>query len=63
VFWVPFVLQEKKISRHELIQKVRLVAGDKLLVSVIKTFRAKVVLISFWRFVIISLNKCPRHFL
>jgi hypothetical protein len=47
VFWVPFVLQEKKISRHELIQKVRLVAGDKLLVSVIKTFRAKKMPASF----------------
>ncbi|WJX88665.1 hypothetical protein P8452_70728 [Trifolium repens] len=39
--------REKKISRHELIQKVRLVAGDKLLVSVIKTFRAKKMPASF----------------
>ncbi|RDX74928.1 putative inactive poly [ADP-ribose] polymerase SRO5, partial [Mucuna pruriens] len=32
---------EKRISRHEMIQKVRLIAGDKLLLSVIKAFRAK----------------------
>lgn len=32
---------EKKISRRELIQKVRSIAGDKLLISVIKSFRAK----------------------
>lgn len=43
-----FVLQDKKISRHEMIQKVRKVAGDKLLFSVIKSFRAKVLLISLW---------------
>lgn len=41
-FW-----QERKISRHELIQKVRQIAGDKLLISVIKSYRAKVQLISF----------------
>jgi len=41
-------LQDKKISRHEMIQKVRKVAGDKLLFSVIKSFRAKVLLISLW---------------
>ncbi|KAF3437032.1 hypothetical protein FNV43_RR19785 [Rhamnella rubrinervis] len=34
--------RENKISRHELIQRVRQLAGDELLVSVIKTFRAKV---------------------
>ncbi|PNX72438.1 putative inactive poly (ADP-ribose) polymerase SRO5-like protein [Trifolium pratense] len=33
--------RDKKISRQELIQKVRVVAGDKLLVSVIRAFRAK----------------------
>ncbi|XP_054807360.1 probable inactive poly [ADP-ribose] polymerase SRO5 [Prosopis cineraria] len=31
----------KKISRHDLIQKVRQVAGDKLLIGVIKSFRDK----------------------
>uniref|UniRef100_A0A1S2YRQ5 Probable inactive poly [ADP-ribose] polymerase SRO5 isoform X2 n=1 Tax=Cicer arietinum TaxID=3827 RepID=A0A1S2YRQ5_CICAR len=39
--------REKKILRHELIQKVRLIAGDKLLVSVIKSFRAKKLPASF----------------
>ncbi|XP_061366833.1 probable inactive poly [ADP-ribose] polymerase SRO5 [Gastrolobium bilobum] len=39
--------REKKISRHELIQKVRLIAGDKLLVGVIKSFRAKKIPASF----------------
>lgn len=34
--------QEKKISRPELIRLVRKIAGDKLLISVIKQFRAKV---------------------
>lgn len=48
VFVFLFVLQDKKISRHEMIQKVRKVAGDKLLFSVIKSFRAKVLLISLW---------------
>ncbi|WJX33041.1 hypothetical protein P8452_21295 [Trifolium repens] len=33
--------KEGKISRHELIQKVRQIAGDKLLISVIKSYRAK----------------------
>ncbi|CAK8566776.1 unnamed protein product [Lathyrus sativus] len=33
--------QERKISRHELIQKVRQIAGDKLLISAIKSYRAK----------------------
>lgn len=37
-----FILQEKKISRHELIQRVRQIAGDKLLFAVIKSFREKV---------------------
>ncbi|KAK7291631.1 hypothetical protein RIF29_06935 [Crotalaria pallida] len=32
---------EKRISRLELIQKVRTIAGDPLLVAIIKTFRAK----------------------
>ncbi|XP_054794974.1 probable inactive poly [ADP-ribose] polymerase SRO5 [Prosopis cineraria] len=32
---------EKKISRRELIQKVRQIAGDELLISVIKSFRAR----------------------
>lgn len=40
--------RDKKISRHEMIQKVRKVAGDKLLFSVIKSFRAKVLLFSLW---------------
>lgn len=35
----------KKISRHDLIQKVRQVAGDELLMGVIKSFRDKVILI------------------
>ncbi|KAK7330489.1 hypothetical protein VNO77_24684 [Canavalia gladiata] len=39
--------REKRISRHELIQKVRLIAGDKLLVSVIKSFRTKKIPASF----------------
>ncbi|WJX23422.1 hypothetical protein P8452_12628 [Trifolium repens] len=34
-------LQEGKISRHELIQKGRQIVGDKLLISVIKSYRAK----------------------
>ncbi|AES71520.1 putative poly(ADP-ribose) polymerase, catalytic domain, RST domain of plant [Medicago truncatula] len=33
--------KEKKISRHELIEKVRQIAGDKLLFSIIKYYRAK----------------------
>ncbi|TKY73502.1 inactive poly of ADP-ribose polymerase SRO5 [Spatholobus suberectus] len=33
--------KEKKISRHELIQRVRRIAGDKLLVAVIKSYRDK----------------------
>ncbi|CAI8597664.1 unnamed protein product [Vicia faba] len=33
--------KERKISRHELIQKVRQIAGDKLLISAIKSYRAK----------------------
>ncbi|XP_057442950.1 probable inactive poly [ADP-ribose] polymerase SRO2 [Lotus japonicus] len=33
--------QERKISRQELIQKVRQIAGDKLLTAVIKSYRAK----------------------
>ncbi|TKY55203.1 inactive poly of ADP-ribose polymerase SRO5 [Spatholobus suberectus] len=39
--------REKRISRHELIQKVRVIAGDKLLLSVIKSFRAKKIPASF----------------
>ncbi|XP_045789421.1 probable inactive poly [ADP-ribose] polymerase SRO5 [Trifolium pratense] len=39
--------RDKKISRQELIQKVRVVAGDKLLVSVIRAFRAKKMPASF----------------
>lgn len=39
--------KEKKISRRELIQKVRTIAGDKLLVSVIKSFREKKIPASF----------------
>lgn len=31
----------KKISRHELIQRVRRIAGDQLLIAVIKSYRAK----------------------
>ncbi|WJX73269.1 hypothetical protein P8452_57073 [Trifolium repens] len=34
-------LLEGKISRHELIQKVRQIVVDKLLISVIKSYRAK----------------------
>ncbi|KAJ1384471.1 RST domain of plant C-terminal [Sesbania bispinosa] len=34
--------KERKISRHDLIQKVRQIAGDKLLIAVIKSYRAKV---------------------
>ncbi|XP_027337576.1 probable inactive poly [ADP-ribose] polymerase SRO5 [Abrus precatorius] len=33
--------KERKISRRELIQRVRQIAGDKLLASVIKTYRNK----------------------
>ncbi|WVZ19482.1 hypothetical protein V8G54_006804 [Vigna mungo] len=33
--------REKKISRHELIRRVRQIAGDKLLFAVIKSFREK----------------------
>lgn len=33
--------KEKKISRHELIEKVRQIAGDNLLFSIIKYYRAK----------------------
>ncbi|KAJ7956243.1 Poly [ADP-ribose] polymerase [Quillaja saponaria] len=33
--------KEKKISRHQMIQQVRQIAGDKLLLAVIKSFRAK----------------------
>ncbi|XP_050224122.1 probable inactive poly [ADP-ribose] polymerase SRO5 isoform X2 [Mercurialis annua] len=33
--------RNKKISRQELIQRVRRIAGDKLLISVIKSFRTK----------------------
>lgn len=33
--------KEKKISRHELIQRVRQIAGDQLLIAVIKSYRAK----------------------
>lgn len=33
--------KEKKIARPELIQRVRQIAGDELLISVIKNFRAK----------------------
>lgn len=36
------IFQENKISRHELIKRVREIAGDKLLTSVIKSFRFKV---------------------
>ncbi|KAL1291385.1 hypothetical protein HN51_059917 [Arachis hypogaea] len=33
--------KDNKISRHELIQKVRRIAGDKLLIAVIKSYKAK----------------------
>ncbi|KAE9604392.1 hypothetical protein Lal_00035438 [Lupinus albus] len=33
--------KEKKISRHEMINKVRQIAGDKLLIAAIKSHRAK----------------------
>ncbi|KAI4342533.1 hypothetical protein MLD38_027152 [Melastoma candidum] len=33
--------RERKVSRNELIQKLRQLAGDRLLISVIKTFRSK----------------------
>ena len=39
--------KEKKISRHQLIQKVRVIAGDKLLVAAIKSFREKKIPASF----------------
>lgn len=42
IFGTSCAFQEKKISRNELIHKVRQIAGDKLLISVIKSFRAKV---------------------
>ncbi|WCJ36072.1 Inactive poly [ADP-ribose] polymerase RCD1 [Euphorbia peplus] len=34
-------LKEKKISRQELIRRVRQIAGDRLLIAVIKSFRTK----------------------
>ncbi|OIV98229.1 hypothetical protein TanjilG_09881 [Lupinus angustifolius] len=46
--WMPFptlisvLSKEKKISRHELINKVRQIAGDKLLIAAIKSHRGKV---------------------
>ncbi|KAL2340899.1 hypothetical protein Fmac_008839 [Flemingia macrophylla] len=33
--------KENKISRHELIQRVRRIAGDKLLIALIKSYREK----------------------
>ncbi|MED6180992.1 hypothetical protein PIB30_015215 [Stylosanthes scabra] len=33
--------KDNKISRHELIQKVRRIAGDKLLIAVIKSYKAQ----------------------
>jgi hypothetical protein len=33
--------KEKKISRNELIQRLRQIAGDRVLIAVIKSFRAK----------------------
>ncbi|MED6125386.1 hypothetical protein PIB30_068087 [Stylosanthes scabra] len=39
--------KEKKISRQQLIQKVRVIAGDKLLVAAIKSFREKKIPASF----------------
>ncbi|KAL4397290.1 hypothetical protein AHAS_Ahas01G0177100 [Arachis hypogaea] len=36
--------KENKISRHQLIQKVRVIVGDKLLVAAIKSFREKTML-------------------
>uniref|UniRef100_A0A151QZM4 Inactive poly [ADP-ribose] polymerase SRO2 n=1 Tax=Cajanus cajan TaxID=3821 RepID=A0A151QZM4_CAJCA len=39
--------KENKISRHELIQRVRRIAGDKLLIAVIKSYRQNVRLFSF----------------
>ncbi|KAK7389068.1 hypothetical protein VNO78_23900 [Psophocarpus tetragonolobus] len=39
--------RDRKITRDVLIQKVRLIAGDKLLCSVIKSFRAKKIPASF----------------
>lgn len=36
----------KKISRQELIQQVRKIVGDKLLISVIKSFRTKMLVTS-----------------
>ncbi|KAK3013530.1 hypothetical protein RJ639_008353 [Escallonia herrerae] len=33
--------KDKKISRHELIQRIREIAGEKLLISVVKSFRRK----------------------
>lgn len=38
--------KERRISRHELIQKVRQIVGDKLLIAAIKSYRAKVHLLS-----------------
>ncbi|KAL1371614.1 probable inactive poly [ADP-ribose] polymerase SRO5 isoform X2 [Arachis hypogaea] len=39
--------KENKISRHQLIQKVRVIVGDKLLVAAIKSFREKKIPASF----------------
>ncbi|KAJ0106490.1 hypothetical protein Patl1_18035 [Pistacia atlantica] len=46
--WLPFPIlisalsKENKISRRELIQRVRQIAGDQLLIAVIKSYQAKV---------------------
>lgn len=37
-----FGLQKQKVSRHEMIQRVRHIAGDKLLMAIIKSYRSKV---------------------
>lgn len=47
--------QERRISRHELIQKVRQIAGDELLIATIKSYRAKVHLLVLSSFSIIIL--------
>lgn len=37
-----FGLQKQKVTRHEMIQRVRHIAGDKLLMTIIKSYRSKV---------------------
>ncbi|KAK7350619.1 hypothetical protein VNO77_09438 [Canavalia gladiata] len=48
--------KERKISRHELVQRVRQIAGDKLLVTVIKSYRNKVQLVFLMILISVSIE-------